>query len=97
LSSRIIGSSPFIADEPLGRSDYQFDGYRHITRRLEWGCQFSAQDLRKIEQITLFVEVGWALPTLVYCGADAENHKRFLKKWMPATSFEVIFQTDALN
>ena len=32
-----------------------------------------------------------------YSRTDAENHKRFLGKWMPAAQFEVIFDADAVS
>ena len=32
-----------------------------------------------------------------YSRIEAENHKRFLGKWMPAAEFEVVFDTDTLN
>lgn len=28
---------------------------------------------------------------------EAENHKRFLSKWMPAAEFEVVFDADAVT
>jgi hypothetical protein len=32
-----------------------------------------------------------------YSRAEAENHKRFLGKWMPAAEFEVVFDADAVT
>jgi hypothetical protein len=32
-----------------------------------------------------------------YSRVEAENHKRFLGKWMPVAEFEVVFDTDTLN
>jgi hypothetical protein len=34
---------------------------------------------------------------MVKSRAEAENHKRFLGKWMPAAEFEIVFDADALN
>ncbi len=32
-----------------------------------------------------------------YSRTEAENHKRFLGKWMPAAEFEVVFEADAVT
>jgi hypothetical protein len=32
-----------------------------------------------------------------YSRTEAENHKRFLGKWMPAAEFEVVFDSDAVT
>jgi hypothetical protein len=32
-----------------------------------------------------------------YSRTEAENHKRFLGKWMPAAEFEVVFDADAVT
>jgi hypothetical protein len=32
-----------------------------------------------------------------YSRIEAENHKRFLGKWMPAAEFEVVFDADAVT
>jgi hypothetical protein len=31
-----------------------------------------------------------------YSRTEAENHKRFLGKWMPAAEFEVVFDSEAV-
>jgi hypothetical protein len=32
-----------------------------------------------------------------YSRTEAENHKRFLGKWMPAAEFEVVFDSEAVT
>jgi hypothetical protein len=32
-----------------------------------------------------------------YSRTEAENHKRFLGKWMPAAEFEVVFDAEAVT